>query len=70
MVEYYKLSLLKRIEHGASWEEIYLEIDGEKSKIIATYPQILTNVLNEKLEKMTEEDVKKLSHDLSADFGH
>ncbi len=70
MVEYYKLSLLKEVQHGASWEDIYLEIDGNKSRIIATHPQCLEGLLNQKLEKITREDVKKLFLNLSGDDCH
>ena len=69
MAEYYKLSFLIKNDWGAAWEEIYLEINGDKSKIITTNPQISTEVLRQKLEKMTEEDVKKLFDDLHRDTG-
>ncbi|MCX6746980.1 MAG: hypothetical protein NTU63_02490 [Candidatus Pacearchaeota archaeon] len=69
MVEYYRLSLLKGLTHGASWEEIYLKIDGDKSKILTTNPQMLEGVFRQKLEKMTEEDVKELFDNLHRDTG-
>jgi len=69
MVEYYKLSSLAKNDWGAGWEEIYLEINGDKSKIVTTNPQMLTGVLRQKLEKMTEEDVKKLFDGLNRDTG-
>ncbi len=69
MVEYYKLSLLKRAEHGASWEEIYLQIDGDQSRIITTRPQMLNGVVKQKLEKMTEKEVKELFDDMHRDTG-
>ena len=39
------------------------------TEIITTNPQISTEVLRQKLEKMTEEDVKKLFDDLHRDTG-
>ena len=69
MVEYYKLSLLIKKDRGAGWEEVYLEINGDKSKILVTYPSVLTGMLRHKLEKMTEEDVKKLLDSLNRDTG-
>jgi hypothetical protein len=69
MVEYYKLSSLTKNDWGAGWEEIYLEINGDKSRIVATNPQMLPDVLKQKLEKMTEEDVKKLLDSLNRDTG-
>ena len=69
MVEYYKLSFLIKIDGVDRWEDTYLEINGDKSKIITTNPQMLTGVSRQKLEKMTEEDVKKLFEDLHRDTG-
>ena len=69
MTEYYKLSSLKKNDWGAGWEETYIEIDGDKSRIVSTNPQMLTGVLRQKLEKMTEEDVKKLLDGLNRDTG-
>jgi ATP-dependent helicase YprA (DUF1998 family) len=69
MTEYYKLSFLKKVKGGATWEEIYLEINGNKSAIVITNPQMLNGVLRQKLEKMSEEDVEKLLDDSNRDTG-
>ena len=70
MAEYYKLSSLVKNETLASWEEVYLEINGSKSRIIATNPQVSVNILSRKLEKMSEEEMEKLFLNLSGDDCH
>ena len=69
MLEYYRLSLLRPIPTGAIWEDIYFEKEGNKFKIITHTPQ--TNPpLNSKLEKISEEDLKKELSELDIDCRH
>lgn len=76
MAEYYKLSFLRNIEPSASrprggseWEEIYLEIDGNKSRVVVHTPQTRATSKN-KLEKISKKEVDKILDVLSIDFGH
>ena len=60
MPEYYKLSLLRRTRDGADWEEIYLEINGQKSRVIAHLPDSeQVRLLNSKLEKISGKEAMK-----------
>jgi len=64
--EHYKLSLLRKTEDGAEWENIYLKT-GEDPKIVAHTPQIREMVtLNSKIEKISKEAVSELLRDLAA----
>lgn len=64
--EYYKLSLLKKTEDGAEWENIYIKT-GEDPKIVAHIPQTRTiGTLNSKIEKISNEAVSELLNDLEA----
>ena len=67
MTEYYKLSSLVRTLTGSLWEDVYFEIDDGKLRVICSYPEILS-VLERKLEKVDEEEVKDNLNKLKKDL--
>lgn len=67
MAEYYKLSSLVRTLTGSLWEDVYFEIDDDKLRVICSYPQILS-VLERKLEKVDEKEVKDNLNKLKKDL--
>ncbi|MBA7676722.1 hypothetical protein ES703_84966 [subsurface metagenome] len=61
MIEYYKLSLLKKTKDGAVWDEIYLEMNGEKSRVMDYgFRSNESRPLNSKLEKISDEEAKEI----------
>jgi len=71
MYKYYKLSVLREDKQGADWESFYLEINGEKPKIILYVPgRIMGGVSNSKLEKITEKEIKEAISESNIDHGH
>jgi len=62
--QHYKLSILRRIKGGARWENIYFEINGKESKIIAYETLQSEEPINSKLEKISTEEVDKVLRDL------
>lgn len=70
MVEYYKLSFLKQVKSGASWEEFYLVIGGDKPEVHILQQTTGIGILNKKLERITKEDFRKNLDDSRRDsFG-
>lgn len=69
MQEYYQLSILRKTTNGSSWEEIYLKINGEKSRVIEDLPNSeQTMPLNFKLEKISNKELIEALR--LSDFGH
>jgi ribosomal protein S25 len=70
MVEYYKLSFVRKVDGKRVDEEIYLEINGDKPKIIAHLPKTVSMyVMNSKIEKITDELAENVLRDLQVDSG-
>lgn len=65
MTEYYKLSLLRKTENGAEWENIYFKIEKSKPKLIGHGIAQRKSPLNSKLEKVSEEKIKDLESYIS-----
>ena len=68
MAEYYKLT--RYVAHGRSdvnIEEIYLEINGDKSAVMTHIPEE-KKLLNTKLEKISEEDAVEALHRSQGNF--
>ena len=71
MGEYYKLSVLREAKQRADWEHFYLEINGDKSKIVLyVSSRVVGEVSNSKLEKITEKETKKAISESNVDHGH
>ena len=68
-MDYYKLSVLRKVEHGADWETIYIQVDEGKPKIML-HDSPIGHPLNSKIESVTKEEFQKVWNDSRADFGH
>jgi hypothetical protein len=67
-MEYYKLSILRKTNPGAAWQKFYIQFDGNTAKII--HKEEDRSSLNSKLEKITEEQAKKLINDSCVDLSY
>jgi len=66
MIEYYRLGILRKTNNGTAWENYYIQFDGNTARII--HKEEDSSSLNSKLEKITEENVKKQINDSGRDF--
>lgn len=68
-MDYYKLSFLRKVEGGADWETLYIQIDDGKPEIML-HDSPIARPLNSKIESITKEEFQKVWNDSRADSGH
>ncbi len=65
--KYYKLSLLRKTEGGAEWQNIYFKVYGNGEPELVEEP---SNFLNSKLEKISKKEHTKRINDSQHDFSY
>ena len=67
-MEYYKLGILRKTNHGAAWENFYIKFNGNTAEII--HKEESGSSLNSKLEKISEEQAKKMINNSDVDLSY